>query len=396
MIFYRTLAVAILLGLTASGCKERGPDGSASPWSTRIAASFLAQHPDSIVYQDEAKSRKWNYEQGLVMESFYQMWKHTGDTTYFLYVVKNLDHYVHEDGSIETYKLDDYNLDNIAPGRALVRVFTLTGKDKYFKAAKLLKNQLDQQPRTQSGGFWHKKIYPFQMWLDGLYMAEPFYSAYSRLVDDTLAFDDIAHQFLLIREHNKDEETGLYFHGWDESRSQRWADPSTGVSPNFWGRSIGWLSMALVDVLEIFPEGHRNRNDLLLMFQELAESVWEARDAGSNLWYQVVDRPGDRGNYLEASASSMFAYALAKGARLGYLDPGFKDRARSTFDGILNRLVAVEDGAVHLQHVCKVGGLGGNPYRDGSYEYYIGEPQRTDDFKGYGPFLLAAIETEKN
>ena len=371
-------------------------DDPVSSWSSRIARSFLAMHPDSITYEDEAKSHKWNYEQGLMLEAFYQMWRHTNDTAYFQYCQKNLDHYVMEDGSIATYELEDFNLDNIAPGKAAVWMFGITGKEKYMKAAETLRRQLKLQPRTQSGGFWHKKIYPFQMWLDGLYMAEPFYTEYSKTKGDTAAFDDIAKQFLLIEKNSRDATTGLYFHGWDESRTQQWADPSTGLSPNLWGRSIGWMCMALVDVLESFPEQHGKREDLLRMLKNLAESAWNARDADSNLWYQIVDRPRDHGNYLEASASAMFTYAFAKGARLGYLPSVFKDRAKMSFEGITKHLVTVDDGVVHLHEVCKVSGLGGNPYRDGSYEYYVGEPRRTNDFKGYGPFLLAAIELERN
>jgi unsaturated rhamnogalacturonyl hydrolase len=353
-------------------------------------------HPDTILYEDEAKSRKWNYEQGLMLEAFYQMWRHTGDTSYFQYFGKNLDFYVREDGSIATYKLEDFNLDNIAPGKALLRMYRLTRNNKYMRAAETLRRQLDGQPRTKSGGFWHKKIYPFQMWLDGLYMAEPFYTEYSALVGDSAGFDDIARQFLLIRENNRDSGTGLYFHGWDESRTQRWADQATGLSPNLWGRSIGWMCMALVDVLEAFPEQHKNRKDLLQMLGDLAERVWKARDPESNLWFQVVDRPGDQGNYLEASASAMFTYAFVKGARLGYLPAEFKERGWMSFEGIVKHLVTIDDGVVHLHQVCKVSGLGGDPYRDGSYAYYVGEPKRTDDFKGYGPFLLAAIELERN
>jgi len=388
--------VALIIAVLVHSCgsAERGKP-SDSTWSLRIAQSFIAMHPDSIVYEDEAKSRKWNYEQGVMLEAFYQMWRHTGDTSYFQYFKKNLDHYIREDGSIGTYDLEDFNLDNIPPGRAAVKMFRLTGETKYKKAADALRRQLDLQPRTKSGGFWHKQIYPFQMWLDGLYMAEPFYTEYSNLMGDSAACDDIAKQFLLIDANSRDATTGLYFHGWDESRTQRWADPSTGLSPNLWGRSIGWLCMALVDVLETFPEYHKNRKDLLRMLNNLAESVWKARDPETNLWYQVVDRPGDRGNYLEASASAMFTYAFSKGARLGYLPSLFRERARTSFDGITKHLVTIDDSVVHLQHVCKVSGLGGKPYRDGSYEYYVGEPQRTDDFKGYGPFLLAAIELER-
>jgi len=356
----------------------------------------MAQHPDSITYHDEAKSARWNYEQGLMMEAFYQLWRSTGDSRYLRYVRQNLDHYVRQDGGISTYDPGDFNLDNIAPGRAVIRMFEQTHEEKYRKAADLLRSQLRDQPRTRSGGFWHKKIYPFQMWLDGLYMAEPFYTLYARTFGDSSAYADIAHQFMLIQKHLRDPKTGLYFHGWDESHKQAWSDKVTGCSPNFWGRSIGWLSMALVDVLEMLPPDRPERAELRTMFSDLAARLWKARDPASNLWYQVVDQPGRVGNYLEASASSMFAYAFAKGARLGYLPAEYASHAKDVFNGILENFVTVDGEAIHLHHVVRVGGLGGKPYRDGSFAYYVGEPQRTDDFKGYGAFLLAAIEIERS
>ncbi len=353
-------------------------------------------HPDSIIYHDEAKSRKWNYEQGLMLEAFYQTWMQSGDSLYLTYIKRNLDYYIADDGTIRTYKLSDFNLDNIAPGKGVVRLYALTGQDKYRKAADVLRDQLRQQPRTRSGGFWHKKIYPFQMWLDGLYMAEPFYTLYAATFGENKAFDDIAHQFLLIEKNNRDEATGLYYHGWDESRSERWANPKTGRSASFWGRSIGWFAMALVDVLELFPADHPGRTDLERVFKDLARSVLHYREDSTGLWYQVIDKPGEKGNYLEASASAMFAYALAKGARLGYLPAEMGEKGMESFTGVLNHLTETgDDGVIHLMKTVKVGGLGGKPYRDGSYDYYLSEPTRTDDFKGYGPFLLAAIETER-
>ena len=385
---FAIVSLTLCTGLTCA----QGPQ---EPWSVRIARSFQAVHPDSIIYADEAKSRKWNYEQGLMLEAFYKTWMHTGDSTYLKYARMNLDFYVTESGEIRTYKLSDFNLDNIAPGKFTVRMFLATRENRYRKAAEMLRGQLRDQPRTKSRGFWHKKIYPFQMWLDGLYMAEPFYALYARTFNEPDVFDDIAHQFLLIRQNNRDPRTGLYYHGWDESRQQRWADSQTGCSPNFWGRSIGWMAMALADVLELFPEDHPKRADLLKMFQELAESAWQARDRSTSLWYQVVDRQKTPGNYLEASASAMLAYAMAKGANNGYLPQEFGARARASFKSITEKFVSIEKRIISLNSVCKVGGLGGRPYRDGSFEYYVGEPIRTNDFKGYGPFLLAAIEIEK-
>ena len=392
----RALFFILAAGVCSSPCLNQTKEGGGRAWSVRIAGSFMAQHPDSITYHDEAKSARWNYEQGLMMEAFYQLWRYTGNSHYLQYVRQNLDHYVQQDGGISTYKVGDFNLDNIGPGRTVIRMFEQTHEEKYRKAADLLRSQLRDQPRTHDGGFWHKKIYPYQMWLDGLYMSEPFYALYARTFGDTSAYKDIGHQFMLIRTHLRDPRTGLYFHGWDESHQQAWADKVTGRSPNFWGRSIGWLSMALVDVLEILPRNRPEGMELRNMLGDLAASLWKERDPATNLWYQVVDQPGRAGNYLEASASSMFAYVFAKGARLGYLPAEYADHAADIFKGILKNFVTVDGKTIYLHHVVQVGGLGGKPYRDGSFAYYVGEPQRTNDFKGYGAFLLAAIEIERS
>ncbi len=366
------------------------------PWSKRIADSFITMHPDSIIYPDEEKSRRWNYEQGLMLEAFYQMHRHTGDVRYRDYLKKNLDHYITQNGSIKTYKLTEFNIDNIAPGKAVLHAFDLFKENKYKWAADTLRKQLALHPRTSEGGFWHKNIYPYQMWLDGLYMAEPFYVLYAVMFDETTAFDDIVKQFILIAKHTYDTRTGLYFHGWDESKQQRWADKVTGCSPNLWGRSLGWFAMALVDVLDYFPIDHPAQKELVCIFQNFMENISKQRDKDSKLWYQVVDKQTTPGNYLEASASAMFTYAFAKGVNKGYLQPNYYDEAVESFSSILDRFVTVnKDGIIHLNGVVKVSGLGGNPYRDGSFEYYISEPKRTNDFKGYGPFLLAAIEIEK-
>ncbi len=366
-------------------------------WSENIAQSFLSMHPDSINYPAEMKSRKWNYEQGLMMEAFYQMWLYSGDSLFLKYIVKNLDYYIREDGTILTYKYQEFQLDNVTPGKTALRLYNLTKNDKYKYAADTLRKQLADQPRTNIGGFWHKRIYPYQMWLDGLYMAGPFYTLYSVMFNDPAAFDDIADQFLLIAKHCYDKRTGLYFHGWDESRQQRWADSITGCSPNLWGRSLGWFAMALVDVLEYFPYDHPKRADLLRILNNLSENMLKQRDEKTKLWYQVVDKPDEKGNYPEASVSSMMAYAFAKGSNHGYLNSDFRKRAEETWNGIIENLISIDSsGVIHLHHVCSVSGLGGNPYRDGSLAYYFSEPQRTDDFKGYGPFLLTAIELERS
>ena len=230
-----------------------------------------------------------------------------------------MDHFVADDGSIRTYTIDEYNIDHILPGRNLLSFTKSQRQEKYRKAAALLREQLKTHPRTSEGGFWHKKIYPSQMWLDGLYMGEPFYAEYAVTFNEDAAFDDIAKQFILMERHSRDDKTGLLYHGWDESRKQRWANPTTGRSPNFWGRAMGWYAMALVDTLDHFPQKHPQRAELIAILNRLARAVAKYQDPRSGLWYQVLDKGGAKGNYLESSAACMFVYALAKGVRNGYL-----------------------------------------------------------------------------
>lgn len=366
------------------------------PWSKRIAESFLVRHPGGVTYDSLSPNERWNYEQGLMLEALHQMGKITGNKRYFAFIRANIDRYIDESGSIKTYKYDDFNLDNVAVGRALLTLYEGTGEKKYKYAADTLRRQLKNQPRTHEGGFWHKQIYPYQMWLDGLFMAEPFYAWYAKRFKEQKAFDDIVNQFVFIAKHTRDPKTGLYYHGWDESKQQRWADPQTGCSPNFWGRGMGWYAMALVDVLDFLPKNHPRRHELIAILKDVSAVTLKFRDAKTHLWYQVLDQGPREGNYLEASASCMFTYAFAKGARKGYLDKKYLAAAKESFQGIVNNLISVDaSGFVNLLHTCQGAGLGGNPYRDGSYEYYIGERQRTNDMKGYGPLLLAAIELER-
>lgn len=366
------------------------------PWSARIAESFLLRHPGAVTYDSAIPDRKWTYEQGLMLVAFHRMWEHSGERKYFDFIRQNLDHYVEESGNIRTYKLGDFNLDNVSPGRALLFVYEATNQAKYRAAADTLRRQLRGQPRTDEGGFWHKKIYPYQMWLDGLFMAEPFYALYARMFNEPEAYDDVANQFIWIVQHTRDQKTGLYYHGWDESKQQRWADSATGCSPSFWGRAMGWYMMGIVDVLDYFPVDHPKRPEILKIFRDLAVALLNYQDSRSGLWYQVVDQEGRDGNYLEASASCMFAYSFAKGANKGYLDKKFFAAAEKAFRGTTGQLVTVnEQGFVDLHNICRSAGLGGKPYRDGSFDYYVSEQQRTNDMKGIGPFLLAAIELEK-
>lgn len=364
-------------------------------WSARMAATLMAAHADSFCY-DKSKRARWDYELGLFMKSVEALWRQSGDGNYYRYIQKQMDFYIQNDGQIRTYDMQTFNIDHVAPGRAALLLWQQTGKEKYRLAAQTLREQLARHPRTKEGGFWHKKRYPWQMWLDGLYMAQPFYAEYSLLFNEPQNFDDIANQFIWMEKNARDPQTGLLYHAWDESREQGWADKNTGRSPHFWGRAMGWYAMALADALDYFPKEHPKYGQLTGIFQRLAVAVVKVQDAQSGVWYQVPDRPNEPGNYREASASCMFAYALLKGVRLGHLDAQFQEAGKKAYSGILKEFMLQDaDGSWHLDKVCSVAGLGGNPYRDGSFQYYISEPVRRDDLKGAGPFILASLEMER-
>ncbi len=311
----------------------------------------------------------------------------------FAYIKAAVDKYVTEDGTIKGYKADGHTLDDIEMGRAVLLVYRVTQQPKYYKAAKFLHDQLAAQPRTASGGYWHKQIYPNQMWLDGAYMAEPFRAAYAATFQEPGDFDDIAKQLLLMDAKMRDPKTGLMRHGWDESKQMPWADKTTGLSPEVWARAMGWYAMALVDVLDWFPVDHPQRPALIAALNRTIAAAVKYQDSTTGLWWQVMDKGGKPGNYTEASASSMFVYALAKGVRMGYLPQSYEANARRGWEGIQKAFVSTgPDGLMVLNGTVKVGGLGGMPYRSGTFDYYVGEKTIANDAKGIGAFLLAGSE----
>lgn len=364
-----------------------------APLSERLAATAMTRWKDSWELEP-GKPEKWSYEQGVVLKGLEGVWYSTADGNYFKFIQRSIDRFVNDDGTIRTYKLEDYNIDNILNGRVLLMLYKVTEKDKYRKAAALLRQQLKTQPRNSEGGFWHKKIYPSQMWLDGLYMGEPFYAEYAETFHEDGDFDDIARQFVLMERHARDPKTGLLLHGWDEAKQQRWADPKTGRSPNVWGRAMGWYAMALIDTLDHFPRDHPERDSLIAILNRLAVAIKKYQSPKTGLSYQIVDKAGARGNYLEASASCMFVYALAKGVRQGYLSPySYLGVAQKGYQGITQQFIEIQpNGQVNLKGTVSVAGLGGNPYRDGSYDYYLSEKVVTNDPKGMGAFLMAGTE----
>ncbi|RED22484.1 unsaturated rhamnogalacturonyl hydrolase [Flavobacterium cutihirudinis] len=363
-------------------------------WSDKMALTLMKRHPEAYMI-DDSKTPKWDYVHGLVLHGFEELYKQNPDPRYQTYVKGYVDALVQNDGTIKTYELDKYNIDMIVAGRLLFNIYDTTKEEKYLKAMQLLRKQLAEQPRTQSGGFWHKNIYPNQMWLDGLYMGEPFYAQYTVTFENGKALDDVAKQFEEIQLHATDPKTGLLYHGWDESKKMPWANKETGNSPNFWSRALGWYAMALVDALDYFPKNHPKQKELVKYLNNVSASLEKFQDK-SGLWYQVTDKGGKEGNYLEASGSSMFAYAFAKGANKGYLPAKYKKLANKAFDGLTTKLLKVDaDGGITLIQACQVAGLGGTPYRDGSYEYYVNERRKDNDPKATGPFILAALELNR-
>ena len=343
---------------------------------------------------NEGKSIGWNYIDGCMMIALLNLYKFTGERRYYDFAENYLDHYVREDGSLLGYREDTYNLDNICEGNVLFDVYRISGKEKYRKAIDTLYGQLLRQPRTWEGSFWHKAIYPDQVWLDGLYMAQVFYTRYTTQYEDCAHYDDILNQFRTVRKRMYDQETGLYRHGYDASKTAFWAD-STGRSQNSWLRSLGWFSAALTDVVANTAPGHEDfRAEMGSIARELAESLLRYIDPDTGMLWQVPTQIGRAGNYPETSGSAMVAYFFLKGARLGLLEESYGPRGAAIFQSICDRYLTEVDGKLNLGGICLVAGLGpeNNRRRDGTYEYYISEPVVENDAKGLAPFLMCYTE----
>ena len=375
--------------ITLSGCAEK-------KMFVRMADSEMKRNPQSWMV-DFSKDLKWNYCHGLELEAIYDVYRKTGDKKYYNYALSYADTVINPDGTIKSYKLEEYNIDRLNSGKLLFPIYAETKDEKYRLAMSLLKSQMDTHPRISNGGFWHKKIYPHQVWLDGLYMAGPFLAEYGATFNAPELFDEVALQLTTAYEDLLDEKTGLLYHGWDESRQQRWADPVTGKSPNFWSRSIGWYMMALVDVLDFMPENHPKRNEIIDILNKISAAVEKYRDPSSGMWFQVTDKGGKEGNYLESSGSAMFIYTWVKGAQKGYLPNDYLDKGRKAYDQFVKQFLKNnEDGTISITDACSVAGLGGEKnYRDGSFEYYISEPKRDNDPKVVAPFIWTSIMLNK-
>ena len=356
--------------------------------------------PDAPLWNIESiklgKPPHWNYIDGCMITALLCASEITGEEKYAEFAERFIDYYVNEDGSILGYSMEKFNLDDVNEGRVLFDLYRKTGKEKFKKAIFLLREQLEKQPRTVTGNFWHKQIYPNQIWLDGLYMAQVFYVRFQKEFGGG-DYSDTVSQYKFVRGLMFDEDKKLYYHGCDCSKSAFWADKETGRSKNFWLRAIGWFCISLVDNID-YIDDEDERKKLCEIFAEAIDGISQYADPETGMFYQVVDQGAREGNYLETSGSSMIAYAMMKGARLGVIDKKYSDMGKKTFDGICKKYLTVsEDGDLNLGGICLVAGLGpeDNRRRDGSYEYYISEPVVENDAKGVAPFVLCYTEIKR-
>jgi len=397
---YNKAAVALFLAFSSFAMGQNIDKDSKSTipanakWSERTAITILNKYPKASQI-DGTEKPKWDYKMGLVLSAFEKLYQKTNDKKYFDYIKAYADELIDAEGNIVKYDKNEYNIDCANPGKLLFNLYDQTKDNRYLKVLQQLRAQLETQPRTASGGFWHKQIYPNQMWVDGLYMAEPFYTEYTMKYENGKALDDIAKQFELVQSHLVDKKTGLVYHAWDESKEIGWANKETGTSPTIWGRGNGWYMMALVETLDYYPKTNKNYKTLVGYLNQISKSVIEHKSA-SGLWYQVSDKPEMEGNYVESSASGMIIYALAKGADKGYLPSNYKKQAQKSFDAFVKEFVKKDEkGEVIVSNVSSNVGLGGKPFRDGTNEYYIKSKTKDNSSPALAAFLLSAIELNK-
>jgi unsaturated rhamnogalacturonyl hydrolase len=394
--------------VTASlGCKARGAACLlivAAPWLTaqtkeapltvRVADQIIVHWPDGHLNPKGAPTTR-GFELGIVLAGMNSVWSATKEPKYLDYVQHGVDQFVQPDGTIVSYDPHAYSLNNILIGRQLLTLYRATHQEKYKLAAERLRKQIATQPRTASGGVWHSRATPNLMLLDDQFMLAPFYAEYAATFHEPQDLDDIVKQFTLLDQHTRDATTGLMYHGWDESHTAPWANVSTGTSPNLWARGMGWYLMALVDALPYVPEHDPHQAVLLAMLRRAAAAVERAQDPQSGLWYQILNKPGEKQNYIESSSVLMFTYALAKGARLGYLPKPYGiAAARAWRSARLRFIQTAASGEVKITGTVTHIALGTSAADNGSDDYYLHAPVVDDDPKGVGAFLLAGSEME--
>jgi unsaturated rhamnogalacturonyl hydrolase len=387
---------AILLHVFFLSCdgKQHQSQMQNRPYAVWMAESEIARYPEAWMTEN-ATQIKWGYHIGVLTKAMIDLWKHTGEQAYFDYAYQYADTMITTSGTIRLYPYYAFNIDHINPGKTLFDLYSEKGETRFKTAMDTLRKQMAEHPRTSEGGFWHKQRYPWQMWLDGLYMGAPFLARYAKEFNEPALFDDVVKQAVLMAKNTYDTASGLYYHAWDESRQQSWADEKTGQSPNFWGRGVGWFGMALVDILDFLPDKHPGKQTIIQIIRQTADGIIRWQDEDTGVWYQILDQGDREGNYLESTASSMFAYFLLKSIQRGYLDTSYLESAKKAYRGIIDTfIVENSDGTITMIQSCAGAGLGGDPYRDGSFEYYIGTAISENDPKATGPFIMASIEYE--
>ncbi len=396
------LALAVLAPtLRAASAPPDFHGSSPLDWSVRLAESEMKRKGETMFHGGAPRAR-WDYTTSLFGLSLLKLAEITGTERYADYGAKTVTSFIQPDGSIATYRMEEYNIDMIPPGKVLLHLWEQGRRDAPLKTAlDTLITQMQRHPRTSEGGYWHKLRYPHQMWLDGLFMASPFLAHYGKVFEEPARFDDVANQITLMDRHAYDPKSGLYYHAWDEKREQPWADKQTGTSPHFWGRAVGWWSMALVDSLDFFSPTHPEVEHINDILRRTADGIAKWQDPKTGLWWQVMDQGPREGNYLEATCSSMFVYSLAKGINRGYLPRDkYLPVVLKAYEGIIRDFIRTDaDGTISLTRCCEVAGLGytnsKGRARDGSFEYYISEPIIDNDLKGVGPFIMAGIEVQQ-
>ena len=384
--------IALLAVLLLAACTPKSKESM----SVRMVRSEIKRAPEATYLDNQGGKYKWNYTTGLELRSFEAVSRAYDIPEFDAYVRAWYDGILDPFGMIQgKYEMEKFNLDHICPARTLLALYTVTPDQRYALAIGQAREQLKRQPRTEAGAFWHKQVYPGQVWLDGLYMAEPFYAVYANISRETEDFDDIALQFRVAAEKTFDPATGLYRHGWDETRSMAWADPVTGQSAHCWGRALGWYTMALVEVLPFFPETHPGKAELQGILEGILATLPKYADPETGMWYQVLDSPGREGNYLESTCSAMFTYAYLRSAREGYKIPASVD-PKALYEKLVKKFIREDrDGTLNLTDCCAVAGLGGKENRSGTFDYYVNEKIIENDPKGVGPFIWASLEYEK-
>ena len=399
----RTLAAKLWL-LPALLLQAAQPPASDARTETRAMANRIEHLWPGGIVQQVGHPGSWGYEVGILLDGVAAETAVSPDPRDDAYLKASVERFLLPDGSIRmdgpdkpvrAYPEKEHTLDDIELGRTILLLYRKNHDPRYAKAAKYLREQLQAQPRTASGGFWHKQIYPNQMWLDGAYMAGPFLAEYGRTFNEPKDFDEVAKELLLMDTHMRDPQTGLLRHGWDESKQMPWADKSTGLSPEAWGRADGWYAMALIDVLDILPAKYPQRSALIDDLKRTMAAVVKYQDPASGLWWEVMDKGANPGNYLEASASCMFVYALARGTSLHYLPAADAASARRGWAGIQTHFLKQTPDGPALTGTVSVGGLGGKPYRSGDFAYYLKEKVQDDDPKGTGSYLKAGAAMQQ-